>query len=244
MQGEMRMPSAVRDQAIEQIEQAVYMDTFAAAPPTLLQQPPKLIHDAGAMWGIAAGIEAHGWSGFFNQVLGLGLAAPATQTLVDTILASYRNARIPFIVNLSPHALALQLPQWLQQHNLVQQHWLAQCYRSIPSPPAREPTTLFDIQRIDSANAMRFVQIAAIGLPPALQPWIAALVGRAGWYHYLAYRDGVVVAGAALLGVLAGSFVASLYLDPKEKNDGSSVQILYTEPGFTQGHWRLGRGLR
>jgi GNAT superfamily N-acetyltransferase len=150
------------------------------------------------VWGIAAGIEAHGWSGFFNQVHGLGLATPATQTMVDTILASYRTAHIPFIVNLSPHALALQLPQWLQQHNLVQQHWLAQCYRSIQSPPAREPTTLFDIQRIDSTNAMRFVQIAAIGLPPALHPWIAALVGRAGWYHYLAYRDGVVVAGAAL----------------------------------------------
>ena len=45
---------------------------------------------------------------------------------------------------------------------------------------------------------MRFVQIAAIGLPLALHPWIAGLVERAGWSHYLAYRDGIAVAGAAM----------------------------------------------
>jgi GNAT superfamily N-acetyltransferase len=191
------MSSVVRID-IEEIEQAVYMDTFAAAPPALLQLPPRVMRAAGAVWGIAAGIEEHGWSRFFNQVLGLGLGDPAAQRTADAILASYHNPHIPFSINLSSHAQPLQLPQWLCQHSLVQHHWLAQCYRTIQSTPPRTPTTPFDIQRIDSADAMRFVQIAAIGLPPALHPWIAALVGRAGWYHYLAYRDGVAVAGAAM----------------------------------------------
>jgi GNAT superfamily N-acetyltransferase len=192
------MSQAVRDQDIERIEQAVYVDTFAAMPSAVLSQSPAVMQNEGAVWGIAAGIAAHGWSGFFNQVLGLGLACPATQSLVEAIVTSYRDAHIPFIVNLSPHAQPLSLSQWLHQHNLIQQHWLAQCYRTVPSIPSQMPITPFDIQRIDSAHALDFVEIAAIGLPSALHPWIAALVGRTGWYHYLAYRDGMPVAGAAL----------------------------------------------
>ena len=188
-------PSAIA-QDIEGIEQAAYADTLLAAPAVLLQPPPALMQGAGALWGVVAGIQEHGWSGFFNQVLGLGLAAPATETLVDSILASHRDAHIPFLVALSPHAQPDQLPRWLRDRKLVQQYWLAQCYRTVE--PTQAPVTPFDIQRIDAADAMRFVRIAAIGLPSALHPWIAALVGRAGWHHYLAYRDGISVAGAAM----------------------------------------------
>jgi ribosomal protein S18 acetylase RimI-like enzyme len=157
-----------------------------------------VIHDAGVVWGIASGIAEHGWSRFFNQVRALGQSVPATQTSVDAILTSYRDAHIPFAINLSPHAQPVQLPRWLRRHRLVQQHWLAQCYRTVQATALQAPIAPFDIQQIDLTDAMRVVQVAAIGLPPALHPWIAALVGRAGWHHYLAYRDGVVVAGAAL----------------------------------------------
>jgi hypothetical protein len=222
----MHMSSTVHDQAIEGIEQAVYMDTFAAAPPTVLQHPPKIMREAGTMWGIAAGIEAHGWSGFFNQVLGLGVAVPATQTLVDTLLASYRHTQIPFIVNLSPHVQPHQVPQWLHQHSLVQQHWLAQCYRTVPSNLPQMPTMPFEIRRIDAAQAMRFVRIAAIGLPLALHPWIAALVKRAGWSHYLAYREGIAVAGAAMFIQGDVGYLTWAGTQPAARNQGAQTALI------------------
>jgi GNAT superfamily N-acetyltransferase len=154
------------------------------------------------------------------------LRVAATQRLVHAILASYRNTCISFVVNLSPHAQPMQLSQWLHQHNLVQHHWLAQCYRTVQSAPARVPTTPFDIQRIDSANAMRFVQIAAIGLPPALQPWIAALVGRARWYHYLAYRDGIALAGAAMFILDDVGYLTWAGTQPTARNQGAQTALI------------------
>jgi GNAT superfamily N-acetyltransferase len=226
MQGGFFMSTTQRDQDIEGIKQAVYADTFAAAPPAILQLPLTLMHDSGTMWGIAAGIEAYGWSGFFNQVLGLGLATPATPTLVDAILTKYRDTRISFSINLSPHAQPLQLSHWLHQHNLVHQHWLAQWYRTVPASPTRAPTTPFAIERIDAANALRFVETAAIGLPPALHPWVAALVGRAGWSHYLAYRDDRPVAGAALFIQDGVGYLTWTGTQPAARSQGAQTALI------------------
>jgi hypothetical protein len=218
------MYSSAIAQDIAGIEQAVYADTLMAAPAGLFQPPPALMQDAGALWGVVAGIQEHGWSGFFNQVLGLGLAAPATEALLDTILASHRDAHIPFLVALSPHAQPPQLPQWLSHRKLVQHHWLAQCYRAVEPIPA--PATPFDIQRIDAADAMRFVQIAAIGLPLSLHTWIAALVGRAGWQHYLAFRDGIAVAGAAIFIQNGVGYLTWVGTQPASRGQGAQTALI------------------
>ncbi|MFL5803228.1 MAG: GNAT family N-acetyltransferase [Roseiflexaceae bacterium] len=218
------MCSSAIAQDIEGIEQAVYADTLTAAPAGLPHPPPALMQEGGALWGVVAGIQHQGWSGFFNQVLGVGLTPPATETLLDSILASHRDAHIPFLVALSPHAQPAQLSQWLIHRKLVQQHWLAQCYRTVEPTPA--PTTPFDIQRIDAADAMRYVQIAAIGLPPLLHPWIAALVGRAGWRHYLAFRDGIAVAGAAMFIQNGVGYLTWTGTQPAARGQGAQTALI------------------
>lgn len=180
---------------IEQIETAVLVDTFQACPTTVPH--PLAVHQAnGCTWGVTRGIDDVGWSQFFNQVLALGVSQPATQELVDQIVTTYNDAHIPFIINLSPHAQPTHLPVWLTAKGLTPAFHLAQCVRDVAPLPILP--SAFDIRTVTAADAALFVDKAAIGLPQFLHHWIAALVGRPGWHHYLAFDGDTAVAGAAL----------------------------------------------
>ena len=54
------------------------------------------------------------------------------------------------------------------------------------------------LRQIGADEAVTFARVAVIGLPEAFQPWIAALVGRPGWHHYLMFDANTPIAGAAL----------------------------------------------
>jgi GNAT superfamily N-acetyltransferase len=60
--------------------------------------------------------------------------------------------------------------------------------------------TDYRIAVAETGDAKAFAEVATIGfgMPPQWRPWLAASVGRAGWRHYLAWKDSKPVACAAL----------------------------------------------
>ncbi|MDX1520117.1 MAG: GNAT family N-acetyltransferase [Anaerolineae bacterium] len=135
----------------------------------------------------------------FNRVIGLGITEPATEAMVDEIVALYYRAGIQsFGVQLSPTARPTALPAWLKTRGLICRDNWAKVYRGVESPPLI-PTNL-RLECIDPEHAVAFARVActAFGMPDTLRPLFAAFVGRPGWRHYLAWDDDLPVATGAL----------------------------------------------
>jgi hypothetical protein len=135
----------------------------------------------------------------FNRVIGLGVMEPATEAMVDHIVALYHRAGIQnFAVQLSPTAQPSALPAWLEARSLPRRDNWAKVYRGVEAPP--EVPTSLRIECIGSEHAAAFASVAcsAFGMPDTLRPWLATPVGGPGWRHYLAWDGDLPVATGAL----------------------------------------------
>ncbi len=129
----------------------------------------------------------------FNRVIGLGIAAPATEAMVDEIAALYRGAGVKGMVQLSP-AAPPQLAGWLEARGFRRGDGWAKFYRP-PTPPPSITTSL-RVAPIGPEHAAAFAQIVctAFEMPPELGPLVSAHIGQAGWHDYLAFDDDQPVA--------------------------------------------------
>jgi GNAT superfamily N-acetyltransferase len=140
---------------------------------------------------------------YFNRVIGLGVAEPATEALVGAVLERYRTAGVgEFWVHLNPAARPAKLADWLTEHGLAlppRRSWakfLRGVERSVPR--ASELPIRQALPR--DAEAVAKVACAAYGMPPFLAPWFAALGGRPGWRFVVAEANGSIAAtGAAFV---------------------------------------------
>ncbi len=160
--------------------------------------------DFGGAIGVRMVGEVSPVSRIYNQVCGLGIAAPATEALLDEIMAWYTEKELGFHVRLSPAAAPADLPDWLEKRGITRQHpWSsvgAKLYRSTAEPPSI-PTAL-RIEQIDRTRAATLADVLA-EIPeyaPATtwRPLAERQVGRAGWRHYLAFDGDRAVAIGAL----------------------------------------------
>lgn len=132
----------------------------------------------------------------FNRVIGLGVQEPASETMVDEIVALYRSAGVTrYAVQVNPSATPTILPTWLNARGFQRRDNWAKVYR--PALPPVEISTNLHIRVIGQDDADLFAQVAcsAFGMPGALTPMLTATIGQPGWRHYLAF-DGNPEAGA------------------------------------------------
>ncbi len=63
-----------------------------------------------------------------------------------------------------------------------------------------EPDSAVRVERIDASMAATFADIVApaFGWPGLMKQWLARMVGRESWVHYLAFDDGEPAASAAM----------------------------------------------
>jgi len=189
-------PALVR--ALELAEAIAYnREAFAAA--AALDGDP-----AGARWadiggGVAAALTSLD-SGFFNRVVGLGVARPATEADVAAVLDFYTGLdRSESVVQVAPTARPPELVGWLE----------AAGYRSSPErtvtlwheldalPDARASMR---VERIGPERAHDFARVhaTASGLPAVVAPLAEGIVGRDGWTCYLGFDGNEPVTTAAL----------------------------------------------
>jgi GNAT superfamily N-acetyltransferase len=176
------------------IEARAMADMYAAAPRALGLRVESV---GGTTLLLASRIPVS----YFNRAIGLGVFEPATESLLDEIVEHYAGAS-DFWVHLSPAAEPAQIKDWLAARRLAlppRRSWA----KFLRGPePCSAPATAVSVRSAEPRDAVAVAQIAcaAFGMPPALESWLAALVGRPGWRFVVAEIDGRVVAtGAAFV---------------------------------------------
>ena len=187
----------------ERIEREQWADFCEAAPAELEDAGGvDLMRIAGAVAGRAPGIDVLA----ANRVVGLGMFEPATAAAVDACIEFFRAAGVPrFFIQVCPAARPQALTDWLAGRGLRHYNNWMRLYRAAevsPEPPP-QGSRIDEIGRAGALAAAGIVS-AAFGFPPPVIPWIAALVGRPGWRHYLAY-DGERPVGTAAMFVRDGA---------------------------------------
>ncbi len=134
----------------------------------------------------------------YNRVLGLGVAEPATEEMVDGIVGLYRPLGVPFAGQISPAARPAELAGWLEARGIRRADNWAKLFRDA-QPPAAARTDL-RVESIGAEHASAFAEIACgvFGIRALIHPWVKATVGRPGWRHYLAFVGEMPVATGAL----------------------------------------------
>lgn len=184
--------------AADAIEAAAYRDMYAAAPPGLAAKLGLAVEEiGGATLLMARAIP----DAFFNRVIGLGVARPASEAALDNLLAAYRAAGAKhWWVHLTPGAEPAALPSWLERRGFVlakRSAW-AKVLRGTEAPP--EVGTPLEVRaaRQGEEGALAESIAAAFGMPAAFAPWFAALALRRGWRAYVALEADRVVGGGLL----------------------------------------------
>jgi hypothetical protein len=128
-------------------------------------------------------------SPMLNQVMNLGVFEPASEAVLDAIIALYHEANLPFMVQVSP-ATATDLQARLESRGLVRGGNLA-VFRRSPTPMPEVHSDL-RVERIGAewGDALGNILARAFGAPPEAALINASLAGKPGWYCYLAFdRD-------------------------------------------------------
>jgi hypothetical protein len=186
------MTSLAIAQMIEDAEAAAYADQLAAAP---------------SEWKCAAEHTSAGWfliaptldMLLFNRLVGWGLNSPARRSDVEAALERYRSAGLAhYGVQLSSAAKPEEFAEWLGDAGLVRGDCWSKVYRAAGDVPPI--ATALWVEEIGERHAgiAASIACAAFGMPGHLEPWIASIVGRPGWHHYLAFDGEEPVASAAL----------------------------------------------
>jgi GNAT superfamily N-acetyltransferase len=136
-----------------------------------------------------------------NRVVGLGVNAPATEDDLDAFIDFFRSHSVPrFFVQVCPDAQPAELPDMLRAKGLRHYNNWAKLYRSIPEEPVAEADCNLRIEKIGEEHADAFARLisAAFNFPDAAGAWVASLVNKPEWHHYMAFDGTTPVATAAI----------------------------------------------
>jgi hypothetical protein len=133
-----------------------------------------------------------------NRVVGIGLRESATEEMLAAIDRLYRAANVRYMVQVAPGAKPDQLPSWLEARNLPRLDNWAKLIRGDEAPVTI--ATDLRVERVGPEYAEAFARIVCAGfeLPDPCGDLLTGLVGRAGWYHYMAFDEATPVACGAL----------------------------------------------
>lgn len=184
---------------LELSEATAWIDLYAAAPADYTEQYQLQVKRIGHLVILLSGVIPFP---HFNCVMGLGLVEPATEQVVDEVLDVFRKERINSLyVHHIPHSLPDRLPQWLQARNLRVKSGWDRIYRG-NEPLTKAPHIAgmegCRVERVAPETAAEWADfiVAIYGVPT--KPWLMALVGRAGWHHYVLRRDSAIVAARSM----------------------------------------------
>ncbi|MCU0453464.1 MAG: GNAT family N-acetyltransferase [Bacteroidetes bacterium] len=163
-----------------------------------------------------------------NRVVGVTSHEGIASKDLDEIVEMYQTAHSRrFAVQVCPTAQSPQFVQNLKDREFVLfNHWSKlhrPAHREIPHP--ERP---LQVERIgpDRADEFAAICVPAFAWPTPLKRWVAALVGRPGWHHYLAYEDGLAVATGALHVKDGIGWMGFAATDPGHRKHGAQTSLI------------------
>ena len=133
-----------------------------------------------------------------NRVIGLGIAEPATETMVDGIADLYRPRGLSFGIEAGPLATPSDLTGWLRARCIRRGVGTAMHYR-VARPIAQEPDREVQVIRAPRSSIREVADIccSVFRMPKAAHMLIEGTADQPGWRQWLAICNGEPV-GAAL----------------------------------------------
>lgn len=180
---------------LDAVEAAAYRAMYSAAPGPDLGLATHEI--AGATLLICKGLPAP----FFNRVIGVGNATPATARDLDQILGAYRAAGLKnWWIHLSPGAEPETLEEMLAMRGFTlaaRKSWAKFARDNSPILTMKIP---LEIRALRPGEEQGFAETlcAAFGMPKSAIPWFARIPTISGWRAVVALDGGALIGGGLL----------------------------------------------
>ena len=183
---------------IEGVEMDAWKDCVAAAPADYVAREGLTARPLGAGLAVACRNIA---IPLFNRVMGLGVAAPATEAEVTAARSLYESLGVrKFMIHYVPAARPEELAHWLRAVGLKPRgNWDRIIRRGdTTEPPAitLPPGMVTESVTPDTAAEWAGFIDSTYGLETA--PWLLSLVGRKGWRHVILRERGQIAAARSM----------------------------------------------
>ena len=225
----------VETDALEQIEIDAWRDCCAAAPAAFAQAVGLATTELGGpLLATCRRIDHYQ----FNRLIGGGLGGDEGNSL-DTAAACFREAGLAnAYLQIAPGARAAALEQRAHRLGLkrIERVWVK---FSRGAEPAPTPDTDLIVAAATPATATEFgaAVVAGFAMPPALVPWLAALVGRPNWHTYVVCADDRIVGGAAMYvsGERAWLGIGAIQADARRRGGQGALLARRVADGLARG---------
>jgi GNAT superfamily N-acetyltransferase len=181
---------------VEGSEARAYASLVGAAAADVRQRHGLAVRHDGAAVAVMGRSVATSLN--MNRIIGLGVAQPANEALLDDWFASYAAQGTSFAVELSPHAQPEALAQWLRQRRL--RRTMATCvqYRRAEAIQGPAASGAARVVRADSSDVRRVADICCevFKMPEAAHEAIRATAALPQWRQWLVLGDDGPIAAA------------------------------------------------
>lgn len=181
---------------LERIEATAFVDEYAAAPPELVEAAGlgcEWVGDTLVAW--ASNVDVL----MFNRALCVTPSSLATEAHVRAIAERFdRHGITRSFLQAAPGVAPAGFSEWLEPNGYAPYNRWVKFARPLADLPPTPNRVRVDVIEPDRATEFARVLAEAFRMPPLIEEWEAALVGRPRWRHYLAYDDGTPVGCAAM----------------------------------------------
>jgi GNAT superfamily N-acetyltransferase len=181
---------------LEDIEIAAWTDWYRAASPGSTDRCGlEFVESGSAISGLASKADVLA----LNRIVGLGLDGPVSPADLDEIITRYTDAGVArFFVQVNPAAEDGGLRSLLVDRGFEHYNNWVKLHRGVA--PVSDVSTDLTVRLIGADRADAFGRNVAecFGWPEDVGGWVADLVGRQGWRHYMAFDGPKPVATGSL----------------------------------------------
>jgi GNAT superfamily N-acetyltransferase len=179
---------------VEFSEARAYESLMRAAPPAVLERLGMRAVAIGSAVAVVA--ESITTSLNMNRVIGLGVAEPATEAMLERIVDLYSTLGLPFGVELGPFAAPEELTDWLRSRRLRRGVATAIHYRVADRVhPSVERVSVVRARPSDR-EIVADICCSVFRMPAAANALIAGTADHPEWRQWLAYSGSRAVAAA------------------------------------------------
>ena len=183
---------------IEAAEARSWADLYAAAPAGFAREAGLKTRTLGSTLTLS-------WAAtgrrYFSRSIGLGVVEPATEEQLDQILAGWRDDGITmFLLQSLPHCRPAAYESWLRERGLEPfdvQDRVVRDAGPLAEGSASSSRELV-VERVDRESRDEWAEFLQRVYRLDTGPWLQELIGRPGWFQYVARAGGEIVAARAM----------------------------------------------